>query len=66
VGKAALEERYTERPIALRRALDTCPVVGVLAPYVEIFKATRTTMTSVLDHSLSTVVFIAFLVNLLC
>jgi hypothetical protein len=38
-------------------------VLGLLALFIEIVKSTRTTMSSVLDHSLSTLVFIAFLVE---
>ncbi|MFN3920268.1 MAG: hypothetical protein ACK4JF_08305 [Methylohalobius sp.] len=38
---------------------------GVLLLYVEIFKATRSTAASILDHSLSILVFVAFLVEFL-
>jgi len=38
-------------------------VIGLVALFIEIVKSTRTTMSSVLDHSLSTLVFIAFLVE---
>lgn len=37
--------------------------LGVLALYVELFKATRTTIHSVIDHTISTLVFVAFLVE---
>ncbi len=40
-------------------------VTGVLVLYVEIFKSTRTGMSSVLDHTLSTLVFVVFLVEFL-
>lgn len=40
-------------------------VVGLVTLFIEIFKATRTTTVSVLDHVLSMVVFIAFLVQFL-
>ena len=38
---------------------------GVLILYLEIFKSTRTGLASVLDHTLSTLVFVAFLVEFL-
>ncbi|MGB1109580.1 MAG: hypothetical protein ACPG4N_04450 [Gammaproteobacteria bacterium] len=38
-------------------------VIGVITLYLEIFKATRTSMSSVLDHSLSMVVFVVFLLE---
>ncbi len=38
---------------------------GVLLLYVEIFKATRSTAASILDHTLSILVFVAFLVEFL-
>ncbi|MCB1803309.1 MAG: hypothetical protein KDI82_16580 [Gammaproteobacteria bacterium] len=38
---------------------------GVLILYFEIFKATRTGVASVLDHTLSTLVFVVFLVEFL-
>jgi hypothetical protein len=40
-------------------------VIGLITLFIEIFKATRTTTVSVLDHALSMVVFIAFLVQFL-
>jgi len=40
-------------------------ILGVIILYLEIFKSTRTGMASVLDHSLSTLVFVAFLVEFL-
>ena len=39
--------------------------LGVLTLYVEIFKSTGTGVTSVIDHSLSMIVFIIFLVEFL-
>lgn len=44
---------------------DAFVVGGVLVLYVEIFKATGTGMASVLDHTLSMLVFIGFLVEFL-
>jgi len=44
---------------------DAFVVGGVLVLYIEIFKATGTGMASVLDHTLSMLVFIAFLVEFL-
>ena len=38
-------------------------MLGVLFLYIEMFKATRTGTASVIDHSLSALVFIAFLVE---
>lgn len=38
---------------------------GVLFLYVEIFKATRSTLSSILDHTLSMLVFVLFLVEFL-
>ena len=40
-------------------------VLGVFALYIEVFKATRTGTASVIDHSLSMLVFVAFLVEFL-
>ncbi|GAB6043310.1 hypothetical protein [Endothiovibrio diazotrophicus] len=40
-------------------------VLGVLALYIEVFKATRTGTASVIDHTLSMMVFVAFLVEFL-
>jgi hypothetical protein len=42
---------------------DLLIILGLLTLFVEIFKSTRTTATSIMDHSLSMVVFIAFLVQ---
>lgn len=44
---------------------DAFVVGGVLVLYFEIFKSTGTGMASVLDHTLSMLVFIAFLVEFL-
>jgi len=44
---------------------DILLIAGVLALYVEIFKATRTGASSLLDHSLSVIVFILFVVEFL-
>jgi hypothetical protein len=40
-------------------------LAGLLIMFIEIIKATRTSNSSVLDHLLSTLVFIAFLVEFL-
>lgn len=42
---------------------DLLIILGLLTLFVEIFKSTRTTASSIMDHSLSMVVFIAFLVQ---
>lgn len=44
---------------------DAFVVAGVLILYFEIFKSTRTGISSVLDHTLSTVVFVVFLIEFL-
>ena len=44
---------------------DAFIAAGVLILYFEIFKATRTGVASVLDHTLSTLVFVVFLVEFL-
>ena len=44
---------------------DAFVVAGVLILYFEIFKSTRTGMASVLDHTLSTIVFVVFLIEFL-
>jgi hypothetical protein len=44
---------------------DAFMVGGVLVLYLEIFKSTGTGMASVIDHTLSMLVFIAFLVEFL-
>lgn len=40
-------------------------VLGVLILYIEVFKSTRTGVSSVIDHSLSMLVFIIFLIEFL-
>ena len=40
-------------------------ILGVLTLYIEIFKSTRTGLSSVIDHSLSMIVFIIFLIEFL-
>lgn len=40
-------------------------ILGVLILYIEIFKSTGTGVTSVIDHSLSMIVFIIFLIEFL-
>lgn len=42
---------------------DLFTLVGVVALYIEIFKSTRTGVSSILDHTLSMGVFILFLVE---
>jgi len=42
---------------------DVLIILGLITLFIEIFKSTRTSATSILDHSLSMVVFIAFLVQ---
>lgn len=44
---------------------DALIAASLLVLYIEIFKSTRTGMASVLDHSLSTLVFIVFVVEFL-
>ncbi len=38
-------------------------LLGLLTLYIEIFKSTRTTSISIVDHTLSTIVFVAYLVS---
>ena len=38
-------------------------ILGVVALYVEMFKATRTTLSSVIDHTVSTAVFVVFVIE---
>ena len=42
---------------------DIVVIVGLITLYIEIFKSTRTTDISIVDHTLSTIVFVAFLVS---
>lgn len=42
---------------------DIVVLVGLITLYVEIFKSTRTSSISIVDHTLSTIVFVAFLVS---
>lgn len=42
---------------------DLLILLGVVTLYIEIFKATRTNMASVIDHTLSTLVFVAFILE---
>ncbi len=41
---------------------DVFVLIGLITLYIEIFKSTRTTSVSIVDHTLSTIVFVAFLV----
>jgi len=36
---------------------------GLITLYIEIFKSTRTSSISIVDHTLSTIIFVAFLVS---
>ncbi len=38
-------------------------LIGLITLYIEIFKSTRTSSISIVDHTLSTIVFVAFLVS---
>ena len=38
-------------------------LIGLVVLYIEIFKSTRTSTISIVDHTLSTIVFVAFLVS---
>ncbi len=42
---------------------DLVVLVGLITLYIEIFKSTRTSSISIVDHTLSTIVFVAFLVS---
>lgn len=42
---------------------DVTVFIGLLTLYIEIFKSTRTSSISIIDHTLSTIVFVAFLVS---
>ncbi len=42
---------------------DLVVLVGLVTLYIEIFKSTRTSSISIVDHTLSTIVFVAFLVS---
>jgi len=42
---------------------DLVVLTGLIVLYIEIFKATRTSSISIVDHTLSTIVFVAFLVS---
>ncbi len=42
---------------------DFVVLLGLATLYIEIFKSTRTTSISIVDHTLSTIVFVAFLVS---
>lgn len=44
---------------------DLLIIAGVLFLYIETFKATRTSVLSIVDHSLSLLVFVAFLIEYL-
>jgi len=41
---------------------DLVVLLGLVTLYIEIFKSTRTSSISIVDHTLSTIVFVAFLV----
>jgi hypothetical protein len=40
-------------------------ILGVITLYIEVFKSTRTGVSSIIDHSLSMVVFVLFLIEFL-
>ena len=40
-------------------------ILGVLVLYIEVFKSTRTGVSSVIDHTLSMIVFVLFLIEFL-
>lgn len=40
-------------------------ILGVIILYIEVFKSTRTGVSSVIDHTLSMVVFVLFLIEFL-
>ncbi len=42
---------------------DVVILLGLVTLYIEIFKSTRTTSISIVDHTLSTIVFVAYLVS---
>lgn len=44
---------------------DVLLLVGIIALYIEIFKATRSSTESIVDHLLSMIVFVLFLVEFL-
>lgn len=41
---------------------DLLVIFGILLLYIEIFKATRTSVASIVDHMLSLIVFVAFII----
>ncbi len=41
---------------------DVLIIFGILLLYIEIFKATRTSVASIIDHMLSLIVFVAFII----
>lgn len=42
---------------------DIVVLLGLITLYIEIFKSTRTSSISIIDHTLSTIVFVAYLVS---
>lgn len=69
-GGSMLNVVVTELPLPSGRALvltvsDLFIVAGVLSLYVETLKATRTSIVSIVDHGLSLLVFVAFLIELM-
>jgi hypothetical protein len=42
---------------------DVVILLGLITLYIEIFKSTRTSSISIVDHTLSTIVFVAYLVS---
>lgn len=71
VGQPALlDQRLLYLPLPSKTVWPITPgdlliFSGVLLLYVEIFKATRSSTASILDHTLSILVFVAFLVEFL-
>ena len=69
-GGSMLNVVVTELALPSGRGLiltvsDLFIVAGVLSLYVETLKATRTSIVSIVDHGLSLLVFVAFLIELM-
>ena len=59
---AALEITLPSAAISRPRYADLMVIFGIIILFIELFKSTQTSQTSIVDHILSTFVFIAFLV----
>ncbi len=65
IGTVAFTLKLASGTFIVISIADLLILVGVIALYIEIFKATRSGTESIIDHLLSMVIFVLFLVEFL-